>query len=64
LLATLADLVEDGLAGRRDADEPIGLLTHHLVHDPWVWRFLEALLARLGRVPGLRFVPLAEALGA
>jgi hypothetical protein len=26
-----------------DADEPTGLLTHHLVHDPATWRFLEKL---------------------
>jgi hypothetical protein len=27
--------------------EPVGLLTHHLVHDAWVWAFLERLLERL-----------------
>jgi len=26
-----------------DPDEPTGLLTHHLVHDPATWRFLEKL---------------------
>ncbi len=25
-------------------DEPVGLLTHHLVHDEPAWRFLEELL--------------------
>jgi hypothetical protein len=29
--------------GAADADEPTGLLTHHLVHDPATWRFLEKL---------------------
>ncbi|MBX3537287.1 MAG: polysaccharide deacetylase family protein, partial [Chelatococcus sp.] len=28
-------------------DEPIGLLTHHLVHDEAIWRFCEDLLAHL-----------------
>jgi hypothetical protein len=28
-------------------DEPIGLLTHHLVHDEAVWRFCQAFLERL-----------------
>jgi hypothetical protein len=29
--------------GRVDPDEPTGLLSHHLVHDPATWRFLEKL---------------------
>jgi hypothetical protein len=38
-------------------DEPIGLLTHHLVHDDAAWRFLAALLGfeplkRTARWPG------------
>jgi len=28
-------------------DEPIGFLTHHLVHDEAIWRFCEAFLERL-----------------
>jgi hypothetical protein len=31
--------------GAVDADEPTGLLTHHLVHDDALWRFLDQLLA-------------------
>jgi hypothetical protein len=30
---------------RRDWDEPIGLLTHHLDHDEAAWAFLGKLLA-------------------
>ena len=30
-------------AGKVDADEPTGVLSHHLVHDPATWRFLEKL---------------------
>jgi len=29
--------------GNVDRNEPTGLLTHHLVHDPATWRFLEKL---------------------
>jgi hypothetical protein len=29
--------------GRADKDEPTGVLSHHLVHDPATWRFLEKL---------------------
>jgi hypothetical protein len=35
---------------------PIGLLTHHLVHDGWIERFLERLFARLAGAPAIRFL--------
>ncbi len=35
-----------------DRDRPIGLLTHHRVHDEAVWAFVERLLARLTAQPG------------
>ncbi len=34
--------------GKVDADEPTGVLSHHLVHDPATWRFLEKLRDFLG----------------
>ena len=40
------------LAVRRkagDLDRPIGLLTHHLVHDPEAWAFLQQVLPVLDR---------------
>jgi predicted glycosyltransferase len=54
----LADEAEtlERLARDLARDEPVGLLTHHLVHDPAVWRFVEQLLAYLGAHPGARFV--------
>ena len=33
--------------GETDADEPYGILTHHLVHDPAIWGFTKDLLTRL-----------------
>lgn len=38
--------------GRHDADEPTGLLTHHLAHDEACWSFLAALASRLADRPG------------
>lgn len=46
----IADLVADLQARRRgdtDADEPYGLLTHHLVHDAAIWDFAHSCLATL-----------------
>ncbi|MCP8939206.1 glycosyl transferase family 28 [Alsobacter sp. SYSU M60028] len=50
-LAAHAERIAAGTGG----DEPFGLLTHHLAHDAWTWRFLEAVLARLARSPAVAF---------
>jgi len=42
--------------GYRDFDEPTGLLTHHLVQDDAVWRFLENLLAFLQAHPAASWI--------
>lgn len=42
--------------GRADADEPTGLLTHHLVQDEAGWSFLTELVYRLSRQPGARWL--------
>ncbi|KZE35295.1 glycosyl transferase family 28 [Chelatococcus daeguensis] len=47
LLAGLAEAIRRRAGGIADADEPIGLLTHHLVHDEAVWAFCERLLTNL-----------------
>lgn len=41
--------------GRVDADEPTGLLTHHLIHDEDAWSFLRAFLQRTSRHPAVRW---------
>jgi peptidoglycan/xylan/chitin deacetylase (PgdA/CDA1 family) len=55
----LGELVRH-LADRRadtvDADEPTGLLTHHLVHDAALWRFLDRLLACTASHPAVRWL--------
>ncbi|WP_050928158.1 polysaccharide deacetylase family protein [Aestuariivita boseongensis] len=47
LVDRITRLLQDRRAGRSDADEPLGLLTHHLVHDPAIWSFCERLIAVL-----------------
>ena len=47
LLDALAQRARDVAADRVDPGEPYGILTHHLVHDPWTWRFLEEVLTLL-----------------
>ncbi|MCP4472425.1 MAG: hypothetical protein GY815_17405 [Gammaproteobacteria bacterium] len=42
--------------GYRDFDEPTGILTHHLVQDEAVWRFLENLLAFLQEHPAAAWI--------
>ncbi|MEM7294625.1 MAG: polysaccharide deacetylase, partial [Pseudomonadota bacterium] len=41
--------------GRREFDEPTGLLTHHLVQDDEVWDFCEALLQTLSEHPAVQW---------
>jgi hypothetical protein len=54
------------LAARRmgdaDADEPTGLLTHHLAHDEACWRFLDDLFQRTVGRGGIEWISLASAL--
>jgi predicted glycosyltransferase len=47
LIAEAAAAVDRRRVGSADRDEPIGLLTHHLVHDEPIWAFCEALLERV-----------------
>ncbi|MGO6879177.1 polysaccharide deacetylase family protein [Rhizobium ruizarguesonis] len=54
-----AELVTELVAELRDrfagSDEPIGVLTHHLVHDAAAWDFLSALFAVTGGHPAVRW---------
>ena len=47
LITQIARDLADRRHGRTDAGEPYGILTHHLVHDPAIWRFTEDLVQRL-----------------
>lgn len=61
----IADIVEH-LAARRqgevDADEPTGVLTHHLDHDHECWAFMRALFERTRAHPAARWLSAGEAL--
>ncbi len=43
-----------------DADEPTGLLTHHLVHDVHCWDFVEELIGRTATHPAARWLNAAH----
>jgi predicted glycosyltransferase len=47
IVAGFAGAIERRIAGKADRDEPIGLLTHHLVHDEVIWMLSERLMAHL-----------------
>ncbi|ATU95927.1 polysaccharide deacetylase (plasmid) [Phyllobacterium zundukense] len=42
------------------SNEPVGILTHHLVHDESAWAFLRALFAVTRETPGGRWVSIRE----
>ena len=46
------------------ATNPIGLLTHHLVHDDTAWQFLEQLFAITADHSGCKWVPVNDLLSA
>ncbi len=59
IVAGMAGAVERRIAGEADPGEPIGFLTHHLVHDEAVWSFCERLMAHL-LAKEIRFLPVAR----
>lgn len=56
IIANLTGAIERRLTGDADPEEPIGFLTHHLVHDDVIWAFCEALMIHLAAqaIPVLR----------
>ena len=52
----LAEKLARLVINRQRSIRPIGLLTHHLVHDASAWAFLEICLQHIGRHPAVRFV--------
>jgi hypothetical protein len=61
LTALAAEMRRRRRAGRWEA--PIGLLTHHLVHDAAAWAFLDEFLRWTAGRPELRWVSLPELIG-
>lgn len=62
IVASLVSVIERRVSGDADRDEPIGFLTHHLVHDDVIWTLCERLIAHLA-VRGIRFLWLDECFG-
>ncbi|WP_246149703.1 polysaccharide deacetylase family protein [Tritonibacter litoralis] len=63
LIADLVDTLRQRRTGDTDATEPLGLLTHHLVHDPAIWAFTEGVIKRLLDGPATAHTPLAHQTG-
>ena len=51
LVAQLVALLVDRRTGKTDNNEPLGLLTHHLVHGADIWEFTRQLLGVLTSGP-------------
>lgn len=47
ILAGLVKTLENRRLGKSDAAEPLGFLTHHLVHDEDIWAFAQTCLSEL-----------------
>jgi len=62
-LALAVDHLRARREGRVDADEPTGLLTHHLDHDPACWDFIARFAAVLRDHGAGRWLDAAEAFG-
>ncbi len=51
LIARTVQLLQDRRSGITDASEPLGYLTHHLVHDAAIWDFSRQFLSELREGP-------------
>ncbi len=54
--------LSDRRTGRCDPDEPTGLLTHHLNHDPACWQFIDRFLAETKRHSAAAWLSPADAI--
>ena len=55
-LSGLTSELRDRRTGATEADEPLGLLTHHLDHDAETWSFVERLLEVTAAHPAVRWI--------
>jgi hypothetical protein len=60
LVRQFARLIAETAQEPVDAREPLGLLSHHLVHDEAVWAFLGRFLSTLSQSGAVRFVSAAS----
>ncbi len=57
-------LAEELAWSRGNGEPPVGILTHHLVHDEAAWRFLEELFAETAAHASVRWSRPSELIGA
>ena len=50
-------------AGAADDEEPTGLLTHHLVHDPGCWAFIRRFVNEISTHPAACWISARNAFG-
>jgi hypothetical protein len=55
-----AAVLLDEVAAALEAGGPVGVLSHHLVHDDAAWEFLTALFQMTGTHPGCRWTGLSD----
>jgi len=60
-LGLLVGHLKSRRCGAVEADEPSGLLTHHLVMDEAAWSFVARLLEAIAKHPSARWIAAAEA---
>jgi hypothetical protein len=58
----VAELVAELQNRFEGSDEPIGLLTHHLVHDAAAWNFCDALFRETAGIKAVAWTPAASLL--
>ena len=51
LVSNVVEILKARRAGTQDNAEPLGYLTHHLVHDPAIWDFTERFLDAMKQGP-------------
>ena len=61
-LDTAIGHLRDRRLGRADPNEPTGLMTHHLDHDPACWDFVQRLLDATNSHRAVRWLSVTEAL--
>ena len=47
IVGELVTLLKERRSGATDREEPLGILTHHLVHDDAIWEFTKACITEL-----------------
>jgi len=57
---SVSDLVSEMVTLIESTHQPIGILTHHLVHDENVWQFLEQLFAATSTLQGVSWEPIVK----